>query len=129
MMTTAAARARGRLHWALGAAVGMALLVTAYAAWVGYLAVMASEGAVPPRSRVPDVPSGARVVSETTECASGGCWRQLLLRPGAGQSPEELAAEMGVAEEKRHPFRALDPHAVTVGSRVAGDRLSIYVQY
>ncbi|VXC59612.1 hypothetical protein NOCARDAX2BIS_90146 [Nocardioides sp. AX2bis] len=107
----------------------LALLGLVYALWAGYLALWADEGSVPPRSRLPDIPSGAHVVSETEPCASGGCWREVVVRPAPGQSPHELAAEMGVADADRYPWLLLDPHSVEVGSRVRGDELSIYVQY
>lgn len=118
-----------RAYWIFGVVGSIALVVALYAVWAAYLAVMADEGALPPRSRMPDVPAEARVVSETKQCASGGCRRELLLRPAAGQSPAELAEEMGVAEEQRSSWHLLDPHSVVVGSSVAGDELRVHVRY
>jgi len=105
------------------------LLALVYAAWAAYLALMAHEGALPPRSRLPQVPRGVAVVADHEQCASGGCWRELVLRPAAGTSPAELAAEMGVTEEERHGWRPSDPHTVVLGSKVSDATLSIYVQY
>lgn len=122
-------RGPGRLYWASGVLGTLAVLALAYAVWAGYLALMASQGSVPPRSRIPDITSGAQIASDTKECASGGCWRQIVLTPAPGQSPHDLAVEMGVADAKRHPWLLLDPHSVEVGSQINGDELSIYVQY
>ncbi|MDO9396095.1 MAG: hypothetical protein Q7T71_06100, partial [Herbiconiux sp.] len=110
-------------------AVVVVVVAATYVIWAGYLAVVAGEGALPPRSRIPDLPSDARVLSETVECASGGCWREILVRPAGGQSPAELATELDLVDEQRHPWRLSDPHSVSVGSRVTGDDLRIYVQY
>ena len=111
------------MAWAVG------LLVVAYGLWAAYLAVFDSEGELPPRSRIPEVPGDARVVSDTKECASGGCWWELVLRPAAGQSPEELAAHMGVTGDVRHPWHVFDPHVVFVGSSAEDELLRIYVRY
>lgn len=122
-------RRPGRLYWASGVVGTLGVLALGYAVWAGYLALMAGEGSVPPRSRIPDIPSAAQIAGETRECASGGCWRQIVLTPAPGQSPQDLAVEMGVADAKRYPWLLLDPHSVEIGSQINGDELSIYVQY
>ena len=129
MTTDLVGRVSSRRRWILGI-VGVAVMAgLVYAVWAAYLALMAGEGAVPPRSRIPDVPSGAEVVSETEQCASGGCWREVLLRPADGQTPEELVAQMGLSSEKEYSWRLLDPHSVAVGATVKGSELSVYVRY
>ena len=105
------------------------VLVLAYGIWAAYLAFTASEGALPPRFRLPDVPSGARVLQDTSQCASGGCWRQLVLQPAGDESPGDLADQMGLLREVRYSWRLFDPHSVTIGSRAEGGQLSVYVQY
>lgn len=129
MTTDPVNRGSSRRRWVVRIGGGAGLVALVYALWAAYLALMASEGALPPRSRIPDVPSSAQVVSETKRCASGGCWRQILLRPADGQSPERLAAQMGLSEEKRYSWRLFDPHSVAVGSTVKGSQLSIYLRY
>jgi hypothetical protein len=129
MTTDPVNRGSTRRGWVLAIAGGAALLALAYVLWAAYLALMAGEGAVPPGSRLPDVPSGAQVVSETEQCASGGCWREVVVRPADGTSPEELASQMGVSAEERYSWQLLDPHSVSVGSTVNGSELSVYVRY
>lgn len=118
-----------RSRWFVAVAWVIGLLVVAYGLWAAYLAVFDGEGALPPRSRIPEVPAGARVVSDTKECASGGCWWELLVQPAPGQSPQDLAATMGVVGEVRKSWRVLDPHSVTVGSHLHADAVRIYVRY
>lgn len=121
--------ARRRTRWiALGGGVVLALALI-YGAWVAWLALMADEGLVPPGWRDPEVPAGARVESETERCASGGCWRELLLEPADGQTAEQLADEMSLTEDRSLGWHLLDPHDVFVGSSVFEGRLRIYVGY
>jgi hypothetical protein len=120
------ARRRAWVALVVGAA---ALAAGAWLAWAAYLGLFAGEGALPPRWRAPAVPADARVVRETTECGSGGCWRQLLLRPTGATSAVALAAEMGVTAEHRQGWRLLDPHGVSVGSRVVDGDLQVHVGY
>jgi hypothetical protein len=128
MTTATGARGPIRNRWiVLGFAVGV--LLAAYAVWAGWLAMMASQGSLPPSSRIPDLPVGARVVSDTQECGSGGCWWELKIQPPAGQSPAELARAMGIVTEARKGWRILDPHSIAIGSQVSGDTLTMYVRY
>lgn len=68
MARRTATRAPGRLRWIGAIAAVAGVLAMAYAAWAAYLAVMAHEGVLPPRSRLPEVPAGVRVLSATKEC-------------------------------------------------------------
>lgn len=105
------------------------MLLFAYGTWAAVLLVFADEGPIPARSRLPEVPEGVLAVSETKECASGGCWRQLMLHPPAGRSPEDLASDLGLTDEKREGWRLLDPRPAVIGSVVSGDELRIYLRY
>ena len=121
--------ARRRVRWIVlggGVVLALALLDLAWAAW---LAVTTDEGAVPPGWRDPEVPAGARVMSETEPCASGGCWREVLLEPAEGQTAEQLAAAMGLTDERYLGWHVLDPHDVVLGSEVVDDGLRVYVRY
>ena len=69
---------------------------------------------MPPQSRMPNVPSGAIVVAAGQACGSGGCWREIIVAPAAGQSPEELAREMDLAEQQVKSPTLLDPGFVYV---------------
>ena len=127
-MTTHRAAER-RMRWiVLGGAVVLALALV-YLAWAAWLAVMADEGLVPPGWRDPEVPANARVVDETERCASGGCWREILLEPAEGQTAEQLADEMGLTETRYLGWHILDPHDVVLDSEVVDDGLRIYVGY
>lgn len=126
---TTSTRARRRTQWVVLGVGTVLALVLAELAWAGWLAVMADEGSVPPGWRDPEVPAGARVVSETEECGSGGCWRQLLLQPAEGRSAEQLAAEMDLIDERSLGWHVLDPHDVVVGSTVVDGALRVHVGY
>jgi len=91
----------------LGATLGVV-----YWIWSAFIAFFGSEGLVPPDWRLPDVPDGAQVQSASKECASGGCWRVIELRPPAGQSPGELAVEMGMGEPGEWGRHVFDPAPV-----------------
>lgn len=121
-------------HWAcLGGGVTAVIVLgitCIYIVWMGYLAVFASEGAIPPSWRLPDLQSGAQVVSEdASQCASGGCWKEIRVQPAPGQSPSDLAADMDLREPQRLPWHPLDPHSVAIESRPDEDVLVVHLQY
>lgn len=103
--------------------------VLLYLVCAAYLLLLADEGSLPPRWRIPDLPSGSRVISETKECGSGGCWRQLVVRPEAGQTPGDLAEELDVSDGGHRGWRWYDPHSVWIGTSVSGDDLLVTVGY
>ncbi|RAO04123.1 hypothetical protein ONO23_03204 [Micromonospora noduli] len=94
-----------------------------------WLQVFKTEGSLPPKSRMPEVPSGATIADESVECASGGCWRTITLVPAAGQSPEDLAREMGLSEELSLPPTVFDPASVYVGANPREGRLTVHIGY
>ncbi|MGX6606508.1 hypothetical protein ACWKSP_30940 [Micromonosporaceae bacterium Da 78-11] len=113
---------------AIGVVLGV--LVGAWVLWFLTLLAFASEvGALPPKSRLPDVPAGATVVGQGEECGSGGCWLTVTLTPAAGQSPADLAREMGLTKELSRPPTLLDPAFVSVGAEPRGDRLVVHATY
>lgn len=94
-----------------------------------YLFALGDEGSVPPKSRIPAIPAGASVVAEGKECASGGCWWQVTVKPAAGQSPQDLAAAMGLTDEQKRSPTLFDPGSVYVGAEPRDDTLVIHVGY
>ncbi|BBH70872.1 hypothetical protein ACTI_75570 [Actinoplanes sp. OR16] len=94
-----------------------------------FLSLFADEGAMPPKSRIPAVPAGATVVEETKLCGSGGCWWSVTVEPAAGQTPEELAQQMGVASERTEPATVTDWRSVTVGSTIRDGLVVVHVGY
>ncbi|GAA4977358.1 hypothetical protein [Actinoplanes utahensis] len=92
-------------------------------------ATLGAELSMPPRWRIPEVPAGATVVEDTRSCGSGGCGWSLTLQPAAGQTAEELAREMGVAEWRNEPPTLTDPAFVSVGSHIRAGQVVVYVGY
>jgi hypothetical protein len=131
LVTTRAAdrRRRGLRLTGTAAAVLVGAAVLTYLLYALYLLVLAGEGSVPPRWRDPEVPSGAQVVSDTKECGSGGCWRQLVIRPTPGRTPGDLAAEMGLSGDEHQGWRWYDPHSVEIVVEVGDRDLSVSVRY
>ncbi|GIE78622.1 hypothetical protein Aph02nite_45720 [Actinoplanes philippinensis] len=99
-----------------------ALRVLLVMSWFG-------EDAIPPESRIPDLPSGARVIAQGKECGSGGCWLEVTVVPAAGQLPEDLAREMDISEVQRSLPTLLDPGFVYVWGHPRAGRLDIVVSY
>ncbi|UQU61461.1 hypothetical protein COUCH_20600 [Couchioplanes caeruleus] len=109
--------------------IGLGVLGCLWVLWFFALMAFGSEGALPPKSRIPAVPAGASVVEQSEQCGSGGCWWQLVLAPAAGQSPADLARRMGLTEEQSLSPELFDPGYVYVGSETRGDRLVVHVGY
>ena len=86
------------------------------------LQVFGDEGALPPKDRIPPVPAGARILTQSEECGSGGCWWVVTVQPPAGQSPEDLVRQMGLAGER-------SDGSVAVGAEVRQDEVVIHVGY
>lgn len=112
---------------AVGAVV--VILAALYGARVGLLYLGADEGDVPAVSDIPAAGSGAALVDTRQDCGSGGCWLHVEYRPAPGQTPEELAAEMGLSQPNRVPGTFLDPRTVTVSATTVGDRLQVTASY
>lgn len=117
-------------RWIGRAAVSLILTaVVGWCLWFAALWLFSSEGAMPPRWRIPAVPAGATVVEDTTECGSGGCWWSITLMPPAGQSPEDLARQMDLARGRVLPPTLTDPAFVHLGANSRGGHLELYVGY
>ncbi|MFG3558276.1 hypothetical protein ACGGAQ_28245 [Micromonospora sp. NPDC047557] len=105
------------------------LLACGWGLWFLSLWAFGDEGSLPPKWRIPEVPAGATVVDQSQTCASGGCSWQVTVAPPAGQSPAELAEQMGLSEEQDLPPRLLDPGSVYVVAEPRNDQLVIHVGY
>lgn len=75
------------------------------------------------------LPLGAEVVTESQGCASGGCWIDLVVRPPDGQSPEDLANELGATPQLQLPGNLLDPRTVSVWAEPDADSLKLRADY
>ena len=109
--------------------VALGVLALLYLARLGLLFIGADEGDIPSAALIPAAPTGAQILSEGKECATGGCWWAVVVTPSDGQSLEDLAADMGVVEEQHLPGNFWDPRTITLGSQVVPDGLSVYVRY
>ncbi|WP_433534673.1 hypothetical protein ACQPZK_21160 [Micromonospora sp. CA-249363] len=123
---TSPRRARRLLLAGLGV---VGLLACGWGLWFAALWAFGDEGSLPPKWRIPDVPAGATVVDESETCASGGCSWQVTLAPPAGQSPQELADQMGLSKSLNLPPKLLDPGSVYVVAEPRNGQLVIHVGY
>lgn len=99
-----------------------------YGGWVLSLFASASEGAVPDPSRIP-LPAGAEVFSEERGCASGGCWITISARPPSGQTPADMAKEIGATPRLELRGNIVNPRPVKVWAEVDGDTLTLRADY
>jgi hypothetical protein len=113
----------------VGAFSAAGMLAAAWTLWFLALLAFGNEGALPPKWRIPDVPAGATVVEQSRTCGSGGCWWQLILRPPPGQTPQDLARDMGLSREQHEWPALLDPGFVAAGAEARDDELVVHVGY
>ena len=124
-MSTSAAKRRP-IAWAVvGVVLAFALV---YGVRVSWLFAMASEGDIPASSAVP-LPSGATIVSEERDCASGGCWVVLRVEPPEGQSADDLATTLGATPQLQIAGNFLDPRTINVQADPVGGILELRVDY
>lgn len=120
-------RKRGRPFVIAGTTIAAAAALCALVHYAG-LAVFRTEGDVPAASAV-DLPDGSELVSETVECASGGCWRLLSVRPPDAMTPEQLSSELGTTPQARIAGTLWDPRTITVSSAIDGPLLEVRADY
>lgn len=103
----------------------------AIVAWLLDLAYISlDESATPPTTSLSEVPTGAESIRAEKICASGGCWQEATIVSSVGESPDELAARMGLTAETCSPGNIVDPRNICRGSTTSRDgRLVIYVSY
>lgn len=121
---TGAPRLRRRRGLVIVLAVVVAVAAVFYVGRLTLLAIGADEGDVPPLSSIPAVPAGATVLSETKECASGGCWWKVVVEPPPGVTATDLASEMGIGDMLHLSGNLWDPRTIELESRAesrAGD--------
>lgn len=107
---------------------GVVLLGVLYIARAILLFAGAAEGDVPAASRL-YLPAGAEVIGQAQDCASGGCWITLTVQPPVGQTPEDLAAELGATPQLELAGNFLDPRPVWVWAEPSAATLSVRVDY
>lgn len=95
---------------ALPAAACLALFVDLYSL---ALEIGRTEGDVPASSSL-ELPDGTVVVPDDVTCASGGCWRWMVLDPADDETPAELAAALGATPDGAVGGSLLDPRTTFV---------------
>jgi len=89
------------------------------------------DGGTPPApSALPTVPAGATLLERGMDCASGGCWQEMRVHAGAGESGAELATRMGVSDTERcdgWSWRTLQ--RVCIGASISADRVTVYARH
>lgn len=111
----------------IGTAAALLVFAVVFVAPAVWLAV--DEAAVPPRSDVPALPAGVRVIDEQVQCGSGGCWRELTLAGPANESPTQIAAGLGLSHETCSPRSLVDRREVCRGVTVTGGKVRLYVKF
>ena len=133
--STVASRPRRRLsRWKLAGVVVLAALTAAVStcaflvAWfvLPTLWVTLDEMGLPP---APDVTEGLVVTSDEMGCGSGGCWRELTVRPPAGQSPEDFIAASGLGSWTCGARTWFDRRPVCTEARVDDGSVAVHLQY
>jgi hypothetical protein len=94
-----------------------------------WILLFKEEGLLPPRWRIPEVPPGVSVLADDENCASGGCWRTLTLRPPAGQSPEVLKRRLGLETAQELPPTLTDPGYVARSAEISKGDVIVRVRY
>lgn len=92
------------------------------------LFIGATEGDIPSSSSLP-LPVGTEIVSEQSDCASGGCWLELTVRPPRGTSPQELAEQMGADPQLEISGNLLDPRTIWVWAEPGNSLLTLRADY
>ncbi|GAA4425652.1 hypothetical protein GCM10023169_23510 [Georgenia halophila] len=112
------------------AAVALALVaLTAIVLAAPVLLLILDEGAVPPRSDVPDLPDDVRVTHEEVLCGSGGCYRDLTLEGPPDHTPAQTAASMGSPQQTCSARNLLDRRRVCTHVEIIQDAVHLYVQF
>ncbi|MBQ1030466.1 hypothetical protein ABZ388_23540 [Micromonospora parva] len=128
-MSSRTALRRRTKHALVAVSVTLGLLSCLWVLSFVWLQMFKTEGELPPTSRMPQVPAGAKVTDEGMECASGGCWRTITVVPAAGQSSADLAREMGLSKELILPPTLFDPASVYVGAHPEDGELIVHIGY
>lgn len=104
------------------------VIITGYAVRLIGLAIFAIEGDVPAASSL-HLPDGSTVVSQTTDCASGGCWANISVRPPEGMNPDELSREIGTTPRAQISGNLWDPRTINLTSESRGQLLHISADF
>lgn len=104
------------------------LIVVFYVARSLWLTASVAEGAVPNAAAVP-LPRGAEIVSSEVSCASGGCRHILHVRPPEGQTPSDLAEQIGATPTLRIAPNLFEPRTTWITATEIGGVLELDLDY
>jgi hypothetical protein len=124
--------ARAHLYRRMRLAVVLTVLIGSclWSCGFAWLWLAGDEGALPPTWRMPDLPDGAKIVDdEDRSCGSGGCTKLIKVRPPAGQTPEDLAREIGVDKPQLLSPALFDPAEVGMSAEPDGRYLIVHLTY
>jgi len=93
------------------------------------LLALVDEAAVPADTGFPQAPPSAAVRGISTQCGSGGCWREMEIALPSFAAAAGIAARMGVGAERCGARNPLTLRRTCTGSTAAGDRLLVYLRY
>lgn len=110
----------------------LGVLMVLLVVWVGGLVWgQIDDGNVPSDSAFPRVPSPSVAGKITTECASGDCWREMVVDVDPTQSTQSVAAAMKVTSERCGLLNVWSMRKTCVGRTESstGRELRIYLRF
>lgn len=117
-----------RYRWVPFSILAVVLILIAWAGSVLWSAI--DEGAVPSDSDFPQIPPAGERVQVSTQCGSGGCWREMVIDVESPETPESLGAAMGLVPERCGPLNLWTLRKTCSGiASSTGEDLSIYLMY
>lgn len=112
--------------------LALGVLMVLSVVWVGGLLWgQIDEGNVPSDSAFPPVPPPSVAGEITTQCGSGGCWREMVVEVNPPQSAQSVAAEMGVTPQRCGPLNVWTMRKTCAGrtESYTGENLKIYLLF
>jgi hypothetical protein len=116
----------------LACLLALGVLIVVLVVWIGGLLWgQIDESKVPSDSAFPPVPSPSVAGEITTQCGSGGCWREMVVEIDPTQSAQSVTAAMGVASERCGPLNVWTMRKTCVGKTLnsTGKELRIYLLF
>lgn len=105
-----------------------ACLALFYGLFALALEIGRTEGDVPASSSL-QLPVGTVVVSDDVTCASGGCWRWMVLEPADDDTPAQLAQALGATPDGEVGGWLFNPRTTFVHAVENGDLLGVSLSY
>lgn len=107
--------------------IAVSLMAFVWVVSVGLTSI--NEGKTPSDSAFPGVPRPAVVKGISTQCGSGGCWREMAIEADSTMVANELINEMDLSQERCTARNLLTLTRICTGSSYAGGELRVYLRY